>query len=178
MEKYQPPELLKRPQHISQDSREEIKPLDEQTETVRPRVPLSTEEMVQGLLREREKRTTRRKWGGRGLIVFGLAVITGSCPLYALSVVGPGTIIAGLVLIAAGAGLLAWRPRFKDTNEAVLVALKHGNRLTTTGLALEMDITFEKSERIIRDLVKNGIAEIDLDRNDTDHTIVYRIKGI
>lgn len=170
--------MLKSPQRMSQDSREEKKPPDEQPERVYPGVPLNTEEMVQGLLREREKRTARRKWGGRGLIVFGMATIIGSCPLYAFSVVGPGTIMAGLALIAGGAGLLAWRPRFKDTNEAILVALKHGNRLTTPGLALELDITFEKSERIIRELVKNGFAEIDLDHKDADHTIVYRIKGM
>jgi hypothetical protein len=178
MEKYRPPELMKSPQRISQDSSEEKKPLDEGAEHVYPRVSLSTEETAQGLLREREKRTSRRKWAGRGLIVFGMAIVMGSCPLYAFSVVGPGTIMAGLVLIAGGAGLIAWRPRFKDTNEAILVALKHGNRLTTPGLALEMDITFEKSEKIMRELVKNGIAEIDLDHKDADHTIVYRIKGM
>ena len=74
--------------------------------------------------------------------------------------------------------MLAWRPRLKNTNEAVLIAMKYGNRLTATTLALEMDISFGKAEKIIQELVRSGIAEIDLDRKDPDHTITYKIKGL
>ena len=45
-------------------------------------------------------------------------------------------------------------------------------------LALEMDISFNKAEKIIQELVRSGIAEIDLDHKDPDHTITYRIKGL
>ncbi len=110
--------------------------------------------------------------------MLGVATVLGSCPLYAFSLIGPQTIMIGLVLVAGGAALLAWRPRLKDTNEALLIAVKHGNYLTTPRLALEMDISLERSEKIIQELVRNGIAEIDLDHRDPDQAIIYRIKGL
>lgn len=134
-------------------------------------------EIVQGHLKERQKKAARRKWGGLGFIFLGSATIMASCPLYAFSLIGPDTLIVGLILIGGGCGLMAWRPRLKDTNEALVVAMKHDNRLTTPRLALELDISFQKAEKIIRELVKNGIAEIDLEHQDPD-AIVYRIKGL
>lgn len=112
------------------------------------------------------------------MIVLGAMMMLGSCPLYALSAIGPYTIVAGFALIAGGGALLAWRPRLRDTNEALLVAMKYGNRLTTPRLALEMDVSLEKAEKIIQELMKNGIAEIDLDHEDPDHSITYKIKGL
>jgi hypothetical protein len=139
---------------------------------------LSVEQIVRGHEQERSRRETRRKWEGRGLIVLGALMMLGSCPLYALSAMGPYTIIAGFALIAGGGALLSWRPRLKDTNEAFLVAMKYGNRLTTPRLALEMDVSLDRAEKIIQELMRNGIAEIDLDHQDPDHAIVYKIKGL
>lgn len=138
---------------------------------------LRAREVVLAHMKERERKASRRKWGGLGFIFLGSATIMASCPLYAFSLIGPDTLIAGLILIGGGFGLMAWRPKLKDTNEALIVAMKHGNRLTTPRLALELDISFEKAEKIIRELVKNGIAEIDLEHQDPD-AIVYRIKGL
>ena len=81
-------------------------------------------------------------------------------------------------MIGLGSALLAWRPRLKDTNEALLVAMKYGNSLTAARLALELDVSFEKADKIIQELVRRGIAEIDLDQKDLDQNIVYRIKGL
>lgn len=146
---------------------------------------LSKEEIVNRLMKERAKKLNRRKWIGRILIVFGFITMLGSCPFYAISFISSQSIMAGLAIMIAGLGLisgggvlLSWRSRLKDTNEAMIVALKHGNRLTTSRLALELDISFEKADKIIRELVRNGIAEIDLDYQDPDNTITYKIKGL
>jgi len=40
-----------------------------------------------------------------------------------------------------------------------------------------MDISFQKAEKIIQELVRSGIAEIDLDYKDPDHSLVYKIRG-
>jgi uncharacterized membrane protein YkoI len=45
-------------------------------------------------------------------------------------------------------------------------------------LALDMDISFKRAESIIQELVRGGIAEIDLDDQDPDHSIVYKIRGV
>lgn len=145
----------------------------------------SSEEILERHLRERDKTAARRKWTGRIMILFGLLTMLGSCPFYALALVpgqsvaaGLAIMIVGLVITAGGGALLAWRPRLKNTNEALLVALKHGNRLTVARLALDMDISFQKAESIIQELVRRGIAEIDLDDQDPDHSIVYKIRGV
>ena len=145
----------------------------------------SREDLVRRLLKEREKKVSRRKWAGRILIIFGFFTMAGSCPFYAVSLIPGQTIVAGLAIMVAGLAMIvgggvlhAWRTRLKDTNEAMIVALKSGNQLTTSRLALELDISFEKAEKIIQELVRNGIAEIDLDHNDPDGTILYRIKGL
>ncbi len=139
---------------------------------------VSTREIIEGHLKERARRAGRRKWGGRGLVILGAIMILGSCPLYAVSLIGPQTIMIGLGMIAGGSALLAWRPRLKDTNEALLVAMKYGNSLTATRLALELDVSFEKAEKIIRELVRSGVAEIDLDQKDPDQGIIYKVKGL
>ncbi len=139
---------------------------------------VSAKEIVERHLKERAIQIQRRKWGGRGLIMLGVATVVGSCPMYAVSLIGPQTIMIGLALVAGGSALLAWRPRLKNTNEALLIAVKHGNYLTTPRLALEMDISLEKADKIIQELVRSGIAEIDLDHKDPEQAIVYRIKGL
>jgi len=139
---------------------------------------LMTQEALEGLVGDKAARASRGKWAGRLLIVFGVIIMLGSCPFYFISGAGSGTILAALAFIGGGSALLAWRPRLKNTNEAVLIAMKYGNRLTATTLALEMDISFGKAEKIIQELVRSGIAEIDLDHKDPDHSITYKIKGL
>lgn len=145
----------------------------------------SREDFVRGLLKERERKVTRRKWTGRILMVFGFFTMLGSCPFYALSMIpgqtivaGAAIMIAGLAMIVGGGVLHSWRSRLKDTNEAMIVAMKSGNQLTTSRLALELDISFGKADKIIQELVRNGIAEIDLDHKDPDGAITYKIKGL
>jgi hypothetical protein len=41
-----------------------------------------------------------------------------------------------------------------------------------------LDVSFEKAEKIIRELVRSGVAEIDLDQKDPDQGITYKIKGL
>jgi hypothetical protein len=142
-------------------------------------------EMIRRLQSDREKTAKKRKWGGRALIVFGGITLLGSCPFYAFSLIpgqsiaaGVAVMSAGLALIAGGGVLSTWRPRLKDTNEALIIALKYGNRLTTSRLALELDVSFDRAEKIIQELVKKGVAEIDLDYQDPDQSIVYRVRGL
>lgn len=135
-------------------------------------------QVVQSQIQEKARKSFQRKWTGRGLIVFGSTILMGSCPLYAFSLIGPQSVIAGIALVAAGSALLAWRPRLKDTNEAMIIAMRYGNCLTVPRLALELDISFDRAEKIIRELVQKDIAEIDLDHKDPDNAIVYRIKGL
>lgn len=145
---------------------------------------LTGEEIVREHLGERKQKAIRRKWTGRIMIVFGILTMLSSCPFYALAVIPGQSVIAGVAIMIAGiaigtggGALLAWRPRLKDTNEALIVALKHGNRLTVSRLALEMDISFQRAEQIIQELVRSGIAEIDLDYKDPAQSLVYRIRG-
>ncbi|MBM3300757.1 MAG: hypothetical protein FJY85_12485 [Deltaproteobacteria bacterium] len=185
MTDYESPSLQRKPKRsdLTRANDTDFARVERSAEFQRPAV--SGQEMVQAHLKERSRKATRRKWTGGLMIVFGLTTLLGSCPFYALSLIPGQSIAAGLVIMIAGLGiiagggaLLAWKPRLKDTNEAMIVALKHGNRLTTSRLALEMNISFEKADKIIQELVRNGIAEIDLDAKDPDHTIVYRIKGL
>ena len=46
-----------------------------------------------------------------------------------------------------------------------------------TRLALEMDISFNRAERIMQDLVKSGVAEIDLEKM-TQRAPWYRVRGL
>jgi hypothetical protein len=178
MEKYQRPELIQRektPTKPGTSQSEDLLTGEVQTESEKI---IDVREIIQEHVREKARKASRRKWGGRGLIVLGAIIILTSCPLYAFSLIGPQTLFTGLAMMAGGSALLAWRPRLKDTNEAILVAAKYGNCLTTTRLALEMDISFEKADKIIQELVRQGVAEIDLDHKDPNHSIVYRVKGL
>lgn len=178
MEEYKPDDLRRyeRPAEKGGSPEEHVfrKPQDLDT----PQKGVGTREIVEGHLKERARKATHRKWSGRGLVILGAVITLGSCPPYAFSLIGPQTIMIGLVMIAGGSALLAWRPRLKDTNEAVLVAMKYGNSLTATRLALELDVSFEKAEKIIRELVRSGVAEIDMDQKDLDQGITYKIKGL
>ncbi|HMK35207.1 MAG TPA: hypothetical protein VK463_09090 [Desulfomonilaceae bacterium] len=178
MEDYKPDGLQKKqkfPERTRTHERDALSPEDIDRSVQRT---VSAREIVERHLKERTAQLQRRKWGGRGLILLGAGTLLGSCPMYAFSLIGPQTIMIGLAMVAAGAALMAWRPRLKNTNEALLIAVKHGNYLTVPRLALELDISFEKAEKIIQELVRSGIAEIDLDRKDPDQAIVYRIKGL
>lgn len=176
MERYKPSELLT-------DEKPSLRgrTIDEELSTKSPYEGERTariRETIETHLKERAQTTRRRKWTGRGIILVGAMTIMSSCPLYAFSLIGPETIMAGLAMIAGGSALLAWRPRLKDTNEAMIVAMRYGNFLTVPRLALELNVSFAKAEQIIQELVRNGIAEIDLDQKDPDHVIVYRIRGL
>ena len=132
---------------------------------------------------EKAKQQVKRKWTGRIMMLFGFLTLWASCGLATFSLMGFETkalesIMVSLVLIGAGYAVSVWRPKLKDTNEALLVAMKYGNRLTAARLALEMDISFERAEKIMRELVRSGVAEIDLEQNDPDRPITYKIRGI
>ncbi len=183
MEQRQLPEWTKTRRPARDQGVREDSSFSEADGVLRGETPLDTRRMLEGLLEEKAKRASRRKWTGRGLMVFGLITLLGSCPLSVFSLIGQQSIplvaiLVSLGLIGGGFALTALRPRLKDTNEAVLVAMKYGYRLTAARLALEMDISFAKAEKIIQELVRSGIAEIDLDHKDPDHTITYRIKGL
>ena len=178
MEKYEYPDLKRSEESSRKPDVYERPVLKPREAGVESSGTIDIREVVQEQLREKARKATRRKWSGRGLIVLGATIMLTSCPLYAFSLIGPQTLFTGLAMMAGGSALLAWRPRLKDTNEAVIVAAKYGNCLTATRLALELDISFEKADRIIQELVRSGIAEIDLDHKDPNHSIVYRIKGL
>jgi len=184
MERFKPPDYREDEKQSTGTAwyDEVLRPREAERETGRG---LNAEEIVRRYMEERTRKVTLRKWTGRVLIVFGFLTMVGSCPFYAISLIpgqtimaGLAVMIAGLAMIAGGGALVSWRARLKDTNEAMLVALKHGNRLTTSILALEMDVSFQKADKIIQELVRNGIAEIDMEDRDPEHTIVYKIKGL
>ncbi len=141
------------------------------------RLEVSGEEIVRQVQEGRAREATRRRWGW---IVFLLGVLTilDSCSVVPIPLVGPVAIWAGAIMAVLGAGLLASRAKMRDTNEAIMVAMKYGNRLTIARLSLELDISLTKAEKIIQKLVKSGIAEIDLDQDRPDDGIVYKVKGI
>lgn len=149
--------------------------VEESTRTDRSRNAIDS---VRRYEHDHRKRSRRTKWAGAGLALLGVSTVAASCPFYAVALIGPETVLAGLGFLIGGGALLFRGARMKDTNRALLVAMKHGNRLTVTRLALEMDITFERSEKIINELVKRGIAEIDMERTLPDEPIVYKITGL
>jgi len=179
VEEYKPSDLKSYERPVVQEPpvAEEISAEPQALRTTQQRA-VSIREIIEGHLKERARKAGRRKWGGRGLAILGGVIILGSCPLYAFSLIGPQTMMIGLAMIASGSALLAWRPRLKDTNEALLVAMKYGNSLTAARLALELDVSFEKAEKIILELVRSGVAEIDLDQKDPDQGITYKVKGL
>jgi hypothetical protein len=141
------------------------------------RIETGSEKVLRSLLDQQEKKSKRKTWG-KGLIVVGAVTILDSCSFFPIPLVGPFAIWAGSAMILVGCALLIEAPRMRETNEALMIALKNGNRLTVPRLALEMDISFKRAEKIIQKLVRNGVAEIDLDEGDPDSGITYRIKGV
>jgi hypothetical protein len=141
------------------------------------RIKTSSEKVLRSVLNQQERKSTRKKWG-KGLIIVGAVTILDSCSFFPIPLVGPFAIWAGAATILVGCALLIEAPRMRETNEALVIALKNGNRLTVPRLALEMDISFKRAEKIIQKLVRNGVAEIDLDEGDLDGGITYRIKGV
>lgn len=141
------------------------------------RTTTSSEKVLQRVLGQQERKSTRKKWG-TGLIIVGAVTLLDSCSFFPIPLVGPPAIWAGSAMILVGCALLIEAPRMRETNEAVMIGLKNGNRLTVPRLALEMDISFKRAEKIIQKLVRNGVAEIDLDEDDPDGGITYRIKGV
>jgi predicted transcriptional regulator len=124
-----------------------------------------------------EKRERRQKWG-KALIIIGLVCIFDALAPLPLPRLGAPGILAGFALALLGGALLLESPRMRGTNQALLIAKRHSNCLTVPRLALEMDISLKRAERIINELVRNGVAEIDLDADDRESGITYRIKGI
>ncbi len=137
---------------------------------------------------EYHRRASRRKWIGWGLVSMGLVTTFTGFPFYVMWAMYLGTwaflglssmlTLAGLGATAAGAALALSRPKIGETSQALLIAMRYGSTLTVTRLALEMDISFKKAERILQDLVKSGIAEIDLAHSDAADSLVYRIRGL
>jgi predicted transcriptional regulator len=72
--------------------------------------------------------------------------------------------LVGLAMLVAGGLLFSFQPRLKDTTRAMMIALKHGNTLTVTKLAIEMDISVKKAEKIIQELW--GPDAVDLDQRE------------
>lgn len=132
---------------------------------------------------KRERTIFWRKWGGRVIMVFGIIVLLPFAPLYLLGLtpwlkIGYTPLVVALGLIGGGYALSKWKPRLKATNEALLVAMKFGNRLTAPRLALEFDCTIDKAEKILQELVRTGVAEIELNQKDPSGAITYVIKGL
>ena len=140
-------------------------------------VTTSAEEMYRHVQTRRDKEISRRRWG-KILIVIGAVTLLDCCAPFPIPLVGPPAIIVGLALMIIGGALMYSGPRMKETNQAIMVAMKYGNQLSVPRLAVEMDVTLDQAEKIIDQLVKKGIAEIDLDTKDPDSGIIYKIKGI
>ncbi|MEW6350032.1 MAG: hypothetical protein AB1646_13280 [Thermodesulfobacteriota bacterium] len=172
------PELKRRAREIP---RKEIPRSESRTEGQGPEqhAQSSREDLMRKVRGHTEGSSTRDKWA-KGLIILGAITILDSCSPFPIPLVGPPAIIFGSVLILIGTALLV-KPgasRRKDTTEAIYVAMRHHNRLTVARLVVEMDISLDRAESIIQTLVKKGIAEIDLDANDPDGGITYKIKGL
>ncbi len=133
-------------------------------------------------------KSSRRKWIGWGLFALGLVSTMGVLPFYLIGAAYSGTgfflglssvlLLAGLLVAVIGGTLALSKPKVGETGQALIIAMKHGNILTVTRLALEMDISFKKAERILQDLVKSGVAEIDMEKSDAESTLVYRVRGL
>ncbi|MEJ2717509.1 MAG: hypothetical protein P8182_10275 [Deltaproteobacteria bacterium] len=140
-------------------------------------IKTGSEKLLRSVLDQQERKSRRKKWG-KGLIVVGVVTILDSCSFFPIPLMGPLAIWVGGAMMLVGCALLIEAPRMRETNEALMIALRNRNRLTVPRLALEMDISFKRAEKIIQKLVKNGVAEIDLDEGGPDGGITYRIKGV
>jgi hypothetical protein len=149
-----------------------------------PPPAFNTTRMIQRLIDEKSTLARKYKWIGRGLMVFGGLFVLGAFPFLLVSlftgVAKAGLVLlgAGLAMIGGGFGFSSRKPRLKDTNEALVIAANHGYRLTVPRLALEMDISFEKAESIIQEIVRSGIAEVDISSREPDNAVVYVIRGL
>jgi len=86
------------------------------------------------------------------------------CPAALIAVAGKGVYVEEQA---------SW---MQETNRALLAVLRRGNAFTVPHLALELDVSFEKAEQIVREFVKSGIAERDPEHGRADNVPVYRIK--
>ena len=137
------------------------------------------ENLVRKIQAGTERSSTRDKWA-KGLIILGAITILDSCFPFPIPLGGPPAILLGAVLILIGTAMQIRSGGLgrKDTTEAIYVAMKYHNRLTVPRLVVEMDISLERAEKILQTLVNKGIAEIDLDADDPDGGITYKIKGL
>ena len=132
---------------------------------------------IEDYLSQRSRAASRRKWSGRGLSLLGAMTLLSSCAVSLFSTTGLYSAGIGVALLISGLIVSSWKPRLKYTTEALIAAHKYGSVLNTTRLALEMDISPDKAEAVLQELVRTGIAEIELDRESKDGNFNYRIKG-
>lgn len=178
MEKYEKPEIIP-PENLSErlDYAQRESVLVREGEDREERLARAKESVLR-YTRKFQKKARRRKWLGIGLSLLGLASTMMAFPFYAFSLIGVEFLLAPLAVLILGGVLIVTRPKRRDVNQALAVALSYGNELTVARLALELDISFQRADRIIQQLVENGFAEIDLDHKDSDGSLVYKIKGL
>lgn len=133
---------------------------------------------IQDYLKQRSLLASKWKWAGRGLSLLGAMTLLSSCAITIFSSTGLYSAGIGVALLISGLIVSSWKPRLKDTTEALIAAHKYGSVLNTTRLSLEMDISPDKAEAILRELVRSGMAEIELDQQSKDGNLNYRIKGL
>jgi uncharacterized membrane protein YkoI len=136
-----------------------------------------TAEAVEKLKKARGQYAARKKWG-YVLMALGIITVLDAASPIPIPLVGSPALVFGSILTVLGGALTIEPPRMRQTNEAILVGMRNGNRLTVPLLALQMDISLNKAEKIIAQLVKGGVAEIDLDIDDPDGGISYRLRGV
>ncbi len=137
---------------------------------------LSDEELHEFRL-VRDRAVKKKRWG-YVLLVLGVVTILDSLAAFPIPLVRAPAMVLGFVLMIVGGVISAEPPRMRETNEAILIGMKYANHLTVARLAVEMDISLKRAEKIIAQLVKNGIAEIELDADDPHGGITYRLKGV
>jgi hypothetical protein len=178
IEKSRPREVPKKEKRSVTDLADEIESLRSAERPSGPEAFRRTQEIIERYQKDYRNRSLRRKLGGGALALLGLGTIASSCPFYAFSLIGPHATIVGIGLLVVGGLLIFLQPKRRDVNHAIMIAMKHGNILTVPRLALEMDVSMEKAEKIISELVLKGLAEIDLDIKDPNDVLVYRIKPL
>lgn len=123
-----------------------------------------------------DSKPPKKAWG-RGLMIAGAITVLDCWTLVPVPLMGPWAIIVGAALIATGY-VISYEPKRQPmTNEALLVASRHDNRLTVPILSLELGIDIEEADKVISDLIKAGVAELEMD-SDVDNGFVYRVKGL
>src|SRR4030042_953813 len=99
MEKWKSPERAEEERAGLRDWDERTTWPDEGERPVREGQRLSVEQTIQPYEKELKRRSTRRKWGGAGLFLLGVATTTTSCPFYAMALIGPHTMLVGLAML-------------------------------------------------------------------------------